>query len=38
MLNGPCHIHYAFINGKKSVLTRNEGLQDVLKTTGSSRK
>jgi hypothetical protein len=38
MLNRPCHIHYAFINGKKSVLTRNEGLQDILETSGSSRK
>jgi hypothetical protein len=38
MLNRPCHIHYAFINSKKSVPTHNEGLQDILETSGSSRK
>jgi hypothetical protein len=37
MLNGPCHIHYAFIDDK-SVTTCNEGLQDILETVRSSRK
>jgi hypothetical protein len=37
MLNGPCHIHYAFIDGKR-VFWHNDGLQDVLETSGSSKK
>jgi hypothetical protein len=37
MLNGLCHIHYAFIDDK-SVTACNEGLQDIFETARSSRK
>jgi hypothetical protein len=39
MLNGPCHIHSAFVDGKKSIQTRNERLHNILETPrGSNRQ